>query len=443
VTRLRALATDPRAAYAAAFLVYVGLRIVAYEQLEYAYYPDTREYLVVAREPITSLDFWAGERAVIVPLVYKVLPDSTGWRTGVQLAVSIACWTALASATAAVLRHRWVRLGGFVAVLAFSAVPAVVQWDALVLSESLSISLGALWVATWLVLFRRPGPATVVAVIGASLLWALTRDSNGVVIACSLVAAAASILLPGRRRVGLALLGGLAATLLIASATTSGPTPRWERPLFQVIERRMLPNAEAREHFADRGMPLTPGVRALQGIPLSRRAREAKRKPRPPRPPEYRRWVRRHGRSTYASYLASHPYVTAKLAWFGRERLLDSRRLRPYRARDAQAVLPGPLASVLYPPGVGALFVALGVVGLLAAFAAWRAGPRPVWLVPLVLLGAQVPHALLVWHGDVADIPRHAVLVGLLSRLAPLLLALLALDALLAGRRPQAGTNRA
>jgi hypothetical protein len=65
------------------------------------------------------------------------------------------------------------------------------------------------------------------------------------------------------------------------------------------------------------------------------------------------------------------------------------------------------------------------------ALAVWRRlGARRFWLVPAVALLVQVPHAIVVYQADTLEIPRHAVLVAVMTRLSILLLALFAIDAI-------------
>jgi hypothetical protein len=51
--------------------------------------------------------------------------------------------------------------------------------------------------------------------------------------------------------------------------------------------------------------------------------------------------------------------------------------------------------------------------------------------VPIGLILLEIPHALLVYHGDTLEIPRHAILMAIMLRLGVLMLALFAVGALL------------
>ena len=100
-----------------------------------------------------------------------------------------------------------------------------------------------------------------------------------------------------------------------------------------------------------------------------------------------------------------------------------------YVAANARRELPDPLDRILYPRGAQDVWFWLVVVGL-GAVAAWRLlGARRTWLVPTVALLLQLPHAVVVYQGDTLEIPRHGILVAVMTRLSILLLALLVIDA--------------
>src|SRR3954451_14305288 len=191
-------------------LAYVTLRLSAFLPASPRTFPDSGTYITYSRQSLLRLAFWAGPRPPTLPFLYKLLPDSDSWRTGAQLAVSIASWLALGAAVAACVARPWVRLAGFALVLAFSCSAWVAQWDAAVLSESLTLSLSALVLAAWLIYVRAPGWWTAAGVLATTLAWVLVRDSSIVVVAGAAAASAVTLLVPGDRRVRGALAVGLA-----------------------------------------------------------------------------------------------------------------------------------------------------------------------------------------------------------------------------------------
>jgi hypothetical protein len=413
-------------------IAYVALRVGAFEGVTTVAYRDSQSYVDVARQSLLSPDFWAGARPWTVPLVYKLLPHDDEARAIAQLVISIACWTALAAAVARCLRPRAYRVVAFAVVLAFSAGFQIIRWDRLVLSESVSISLTALVTAAWLELVRSPRPRMVVAVLAANLLWVFTRDSNAYLALATALPALIWLVRPGAtpRRWPAVLTSGLVVISLAsvaATGTEEAQLRRNDRPLLHVVGRRVLIHSDQRAYFERHGMPIpTPLVLrhhktlAAVGVTI----------PSDPRSAAFLHWVRRHGRATLARYLIAHPVAALRPLVKFRQRLLGGVTIG-YRSPDARMALPDPIASALYPErGDGAL-LSLAVVSAVALLAAVVGRPRRTWLVPIGLVLLEVPHALLVYHGDTLEIPRHAILMAIMLRLGTLVLALFAVGALI------------
>jgi hypothetical protein len=412
--------------FAAALLAYVGLRIYGFADVTTLLYRDSDSYLEVARQPVFSSDFWAGARPWTVPLLYKLLPDTNGARTAGQLVVSILCWSALAVSVARCLRPRAAAVAGFALVLAFSLVFAVIRWDRLVLSESVSISLTAAVLAAWLWLVRSPGPRAVVGVLAITLLWVFTRDSNGLLAALTALPALAWAVRPGAidRRWPVLLtvgLGAIFALNLASTGTEEAKLRRQERPILHVVGRRVLANPGQEAYFRRHGMPAPP--------PRVRRHRHELAAigvtvPSDPATDAFLRWVHERGRVTLARYLVTHPGQTVGSVVRFRKRLLRGVTIG-YRPPDAREVLPERLASALYPERPRSVVLWLAIVLVAAGATAVAAGPSRLWLVPLAAIALQLPHAILVYHGDTLEVPRHAVVMAITLRLAILLLAVL------------------
>ena len=415
--------------FALVLAAYVAWRLAAFAGVTTLAYRDSESYLEVAGQSVLSLDFWAGARSWTLPLLYKLLPDSDEARAIGQLVLSIACWTGLAAAVARSLRPTAYRVVAFTLVLAFSLSFAVVRWDRLILSESVSISLTAAVCAAWLVLLRRPRPVGVGAVLAVSLLWVFTRDSNGLLALLTAIPAAWWVVRPGDlgRRWALLLAGGLVTIFALNMASTSTEAAqlrRNERPMLHVVGRRVLVNPKQQAFFERHGMPKPPPrvvrfrrqLAALgEGIPSD------------PASDRFLEWVRDHGRVTLARWLITHPRATLGPVVKYRRRLLGG-VTQGYRSPDSREVLPEPVESLLYPHRAGGVLRWLLVVSVGALVVAVALGPRRSWLVPAGLIALQLPHALLVYHGDTLEIPRHAILVAVSLRLGILLLALLAID---------------
>jgi hypothetical protein len=438
-------------AYVLVALAYVGLRLAAYLPSAIRTFPDSGVYLAVAEEPLLSAEFLAGGGQWTVPLLYKVLPDSDAARAAGQLTISVGCWLALAAITAWCVQRHNLRLAAFCLVLLFSLSVEITQWDPIILTESLTLSLTAVVLAAWLALARAPGVWTVAAVLGATLLWSFARDDNAWVSLFAVPFVLGWGAFRGDRRPRIVVASGLVAIFVVhaLSLNVASAQARWEFLLLSIIGNRVLTDEDQLDYFRAHGMPVPDRLQPLAGEPIGlARFRPALEDPAFER---FRAWVVDDGRDTLATYLLTHPHRALSPVGRDAETLFASGTpgsgpssndpVAAYRAEGTEPLLPSPLAAVIYPPSVAALLVWLGVLIACAVWLARRGAARPIWLVPAIALLLQVPHAAMVWHADPNDIPRHAVEVGVMAHLSLLLLSIMLIDAALGLRRGDAGES--
>jgi hypothetical protein len=428
-------------------LAYIGLRLAAYLPSSIRTFPDSGTYVHTAEQSLTSTEFWAGWRPFTTPLLYRVLPHTeTAWAAG-QLVVSIGCWLALAGAVAWNVRRPGFRLVAFCLVLLFSLSVWITQWDRIILSDSLAVSLAAAVLAAWLALVRAPNVWTIAAVLATTLVWAFTRDSIAYMALLAVPFVLVWAALPGRRRGRIVLAVGLAAIFAanFIAQGSSASEPRRKGVMLNVIGARVLTNPDELRYFQDHGMPLPDVVRPLAGESLGT---GPLRPDRPlasdPRVADFLSWVSDEGRQTLAAYLVTHPYRALKPVVEDAGPLLATDRagyheagrtpLANYRAEGTDPLLPGPLAAVVYPPSVTAVLLWLAVIVAAAAWLASRGMARPLWLIPAAATLLQLPHAVVVWHGDTNEIARHALTVSVVTRLGLLVLTIFLVDAALEWR---------
>jgi hypothetical protein len=405
--------------YGGLALLYALVRVGSFSNLPDRL-TDTPTYERVARLPVWSWRFYAGQRGFTIPLYFKIVPSAEG-RIVVQLAFSIVCWLALAGVVARVLERPWLKPVGYAVVLAFSLTTEIVLWDALELSESITFSLTALLLAAWLLLVRSPRPRWVAAVLVLSTLWAFARDTNAYVLAVVGVMALGSLATRPHRRLKTALAVGCIAIFLLDYASADAGK-RWLQPMIDVVDHRVLTTPSLERWFVARG--LDPSSNWPAGS-----------------------WVRDHARSTYAGYLLAHPGYALAQPFHGRQQALFSSgdnleslvdpELSIYNDNAGHRFLPLParLERLFFPRGAALVLSLVVAIVAGAAAVAWRRGPSPSWLVPLGVLATTYPHFLVVWHQSGLEVDRHALEAALLLRLGAALLALLALDRLLARRR--------
>jgi hypothetical protein len=385
--------------------------------------PDTIEYQRIADLPLSPA-FFSELKPWAVPFLYKVLPGTTAVSVPVaQLLISIGAWLALAFAFARCFASPQLRALAIGLVLAFSCTPLVAQWDGVLLSESLSLSLLALVLACALELVRAPRATKLAALLGSGLLWAATRDANGY--AFLLLALGLAYPLWRRQRpFALALLAGTAAILALSLWSASSPR-RWELLVIDAVDQRVLADPNATAYFHQRGMPLQPDLRHelyASRRPLSRFDRDPQLRP-------FRTWLRRSGRQTYAHYLLSHPRTALRQPLGRIGLLLSPVGLDFYRPTRFRTLLPRPLERLLFPRSGRntVLWLALAAAGALGLGRA----PRKDRLVPFTAAAIVIPLSVLIWDGEPREVSRHELIPTVLTRLSLLAIGLLILEALL------------
>jgi len=408
---------------------------------EAVWWNDSADFLASAHTGLFSVERWAGPRTAAAPLVLSLARFEPGTYVGWQAAIAVACWAALATSVWTVMgagRARWV---GTLAVVVFACTVPVTMWERSVLSESLAASTLALTLAAALQLARGVTARRVVAVLAASVLWLITRDSHAAVVVIAAVAVGACLVIAewrGRGRPaddgsrerdravgGLVLLACWLFTLGGVAWVAASHGHRYVYPLRNVFEARVLPYPDRVAWFADHGMPQAdrftgpdapaPAVRGGGDAPVVYVADDE------PDIQEWRAWVAQHGRGALAAWMATHP------AYLVTEPLRDPERTfnnaegdRSFYAPADQRELPL-VTDVLVPHR----WVALAVV---VAVAAW-ATRRRRWGSPLLLVGAgtvalALPHALVSWHTDGMETARHLMMPALQLYLGALLMVL-------------------
>lgn len=385
--------------------------------------PDSRAFLAAAAAPLDSPALWAGPRAPFAPLVYRLVGGEPQRIAVLQGVLAMAAWLVLAVAAARSARTGRGAVAAVVVVLALGVAPWVVAWDHVVMAESLTLSLLAVWAAAWIEAVRRPaamGP--LVAVAGAGVALALIRDGSAAVVApvgLGLVVVGLRSLRRSRRVGVVRSVAGLTLVLaVVASAASAAGGGRWLFPYLNVIAQRVLPDEGRTAWFAARGMPVSPALAERAG---GWAHSDDAAFYTDPRLEGFRRWVADDGRSTLAAYLVTHP------AWTVAAPLGD---LPDALWPDTSGYVPEGWTAPLAPPrptrpmrSALAVIVLVAGLGLTARLAAPpRLRPSPMAAVAAVAIVVALPQLVAVWHADALQAVRHLVPSAVMLELGVLLL---------------------
>ncbi len=434
------------------FFAYLVGKALVFRLDHESVWKDTVTYAVVAEAPLSSSEFWSGQRSFTLPLIYKALDvEQTSLRllsrmrriSGFQSILGVLSWTTLAIATGSLMKTRALQLLGFGVILAFAMTLDVSLWDRVLLSESTATSLLALLVSLGLfgVKYRnRLGPhgswRQILYWLGFGVLcvlYSFTRDTNAYFLAaCGVVIVAAVAIRKARRHPSAPAWIAFSVFLLAlfyVQTNNADQGERWVFPYFNVLHMRILPDQAARSYFEAAGMPADPATAKI--LQLTRRPFFQALETDPSALPLID-WVKMEGRSTYFGYLLSHPVETF-MQPIHRARNLISPVSTEYRADDYSVPIWLRLfSSVFFPLPLMIVLGWLGVV-IIAAYLIGRGhGMRSVWIVPALLLLTAFPMMYVVWYGDAIEVERHAFQISLQIRLGLWMMTVLLADAWLA-----------
>jgi hypothetical protein len=367
---------------------------------------------------LLSTQFFTEHKPFGYPLVLKIFGQNLGAVVWMQLAVSVASWLFLAAVAARCAKGRIASYGVVATVLAFSCTWPIAQWDALLLTESQSISLFAILIGLAYLSITKPTAPIIVSLVGTALVFSSLRDANGAIAAVVVLLVAVASLKPRRLRTTAYLVAGVACCVLLVTVTAA--PGRWEILIADQIDKRVMLDPTALAYFRAHGMPTRPDLSAVlyentrtPTVPFN----PAVSLRRDPRLRGFLPWFLKHGNATYRSYLIDNPAASLGVPTRRFPLILSDAALAHYRAPGFRTP-PNVLEHFFYPSNGKHLILIELCLGALAALGFSRRIFTRQWVLPLGLMLSALPLAILVWDGEPSEVPRHALLVGISSRLA-------------------------
>jgi hypothetical protein len=415
-------------------LIAIGLVFVAYAWLRLGtaapviekprILADTTAYTRISAVPISKLDFWAGSRPPAFPLLLKITGQDYNLAAAVQLCISIVAWGLLALLVSQFLRPAWLQVSGFALILLFSVDRHIASWDFVMMTESLSVSSLALFIAAGLWLLRGWRTAKVAPFFVASLLLAFTRDTNAWMLlglAGLVLIALVARWLPVKTWILVLLLG----TVFLVSNVSANIGERWVFPLGNLITQRVLTNRAGLKYFESCGMPVSPALLALSGKFANS---DDQAMFSGPDLDAFRYWLRDRGRNCYVGWLVADPVASVSSALYQTGGLVAFSTVDRFYSNRYTPLLPPVLGEVLYPQQFILWIWAFTTLAAVASVGArsWR--DNALWAAFICMTLLIFPHLFLTWHGDAMAPDRHALSVGIELYLGLWILVLLLLQ---------------
>jgi hypothetical protein len=369
-------------------------------------WPDSKNYEAIGSTPLWSRAFWFGGRPPLTPFLWKLTGSAERFVIG-QTLISAFAWGFLAWTVGTLLPPGRKRLIGVSVILAFAITKPIALWDGSVLSESLALSGLALLFGASILLVQKLTPLRAAALVLAALWCALARDTQ-IILPATLAATFLIVALRRRRTPRLRPLLLIAFALLLAAGfcmTTVVESGRDAVNTTDNLYARVFPYPARVAWFASHGMPEARRIDALASSEPTPVGTAATVFPNLTSPTYIRlhTWVHDHGSTTYALWIATHPWLVI-LEPLRKPQEAFGNASAGINAYEATNTASFGLTPLVWEPGLWLLAVAAGTLAI-GYRRDLRSNRALQVIIGLGLIG--IPAMLVAWNGDGEETTRH------------------------------------
>ncbi len=447
--------------------IFLFFRLTAYEPLGISISTyDTNAFIAAGHIPFFSLDFFVSDRPATIAVFYKLLEPVNGYRVTAlsspaediyqapaiqpgldrvavaQGLLSVIGWVLLAVVVARRLANPGLQTLAGLLILAFGFSPSMTEWDFVMLSEPISLSLFVVLLAISIELAPRLISASegrdfwtsplLLSWFMVLIIWVFARDTNAYLL--PILSLGIIVLLFVQKFKGYTelpktyvLVMGLFGFILIflIHNFTFQKSDRWINPFFNNIIQNVLPYPDRVAFFENMGMPFTNAVWALRDSSVN------ENKDQFFMIPELMSWTMSQGTGPYIQFLLAYPSWTLETLISGVEFSFSENRQPFFFSKVNQTIPALSYASdLLHPKSSSVVWVALievVVLGFLAIQHNARASISLFALFGMLFIG-EILMLFVSILGDASSVVRHAIGPVTFFRLTVWLLPMLILD---------------
>ncbi len=439
-----------------AFLFYRGYHLALTEELVMWF--DTAAYTLVTMSPVRSADFWFSRQTPIYPLliIYFILPVGVveqgqwwlakmlsfqpgvifgleeSWSFGfvldnvdvvslalAQFLISVSCWVIFALVVSRAFQQVRIRILVVFSMLLMGCETSISLWDRHLMTESLSMGLLLLLFAFMFhvrkVLASGPIVLLLIIILG---MFALLRITNAYFV-LSFLPLLLLVAWGGQARVRLLALWVIATSvaLVLFNQYAIFKAERGKFPMQSLVASRISTSGfeDIYQYFREQGMPEIPEFFETMywNAPYEDH-------------PEINAWLGQ-APSVYQRFLLTHPGYF----FFKPFQKTNDRNKPVYEILTPDLKYYEISEQSVWNLFFSDLFLWLGsglVVVLVLSPRRRTAWSDPELLPPVLILAGSAGMMILVWHGDLVDIDRHAMVFALGLRVGLLALIFRLLD---------------
>ena len=427
----------------------IWIRVLSYGDMRLSVgMNDTPSYIDSSNAPLFTWNMFTGQRLFTTNLLYKLADNPQECKlTNISLPtkgavlklqpcfeniallqnlLSVFAWCLLAWTTSHWLKNPLTKIVAVVLILAFAFTPQVAEWDGVLSSESLSISLFVLAFALLQeIVFRFSGRVmplnsvgNLALVIGWVLIftfWVFMRDAHLSAVPITLALLCTTLLVKNWRlsKIPYFVIAFLLAIFVLGYLSVRASS-RAAVPLGDSLRTYIFPYPSRVQFFSNSGMP-------------------------DPQSPDFQKWLYTQGTKTYALFLITHPGFVVTTV-FDRLYYFEFSPIQPYYVSGSLTDRKNFYkAGDFFHPESSSVYLldALMLVALLAAglkrtdpwVASWA------WLA-LWLFACASTTLLTNFFGDTAGVARHVVPPEEAIRLSLWIFLIIHMDHLLQHKAP-------
>jgi len=447
-------------------MVMLAIRVGSYEPLGYSVSTyDTQAFVSSSQIPFWSKDFFVSDRPATISLFYKLLTPQGGYQFAefsspaedqqprlqdqrsfsavatAQSILAMAAWLLLAFVIYRKIRNTVLAMISALLVLAFGFTPPLAEWDYVLLSEPLSLTLFVFLLAISIELitvrkkeWKKPSRFTlglIAAWFIVLIVWVFARDTNAYLV-LTLIGSLVVLYLISRFRRSKSVSSRYLLVIIVAlvllfalQSATAQASGRWINPFFNNMLHRVFPYPQRLTFFQNKGMPITAEVLALRNSPGNEDGFFQI---------DYLvEWVKENGADSYVQFLVSDPGWTLDIFTTGVQTAFEENR-QPFFITNPEVTLRGLayLGDLLHPTSTSVVWVVLAELG---AFVLLNLRNRQTERVALAILFSVffLGELLMLFvsiEGDALGIVRHSLGSVMPIRLSLWLLPPFILDSL-------------
>lgn len=389
---------------------------------------DPKDYLTQSGFSVWSKDFYMPApapgftpRPFTVPLFYKIVGQDPYTIVWMQKVVYCASVFIVVNSVLCLLKQKLIRIAVLPFLYYFFTWWIIAGFTENLLSESLSMSLLFVWIASLILCIRFKNTYMLLLVVVVSTLFSFTRDTwPYIILLAHGLLFIAFYKKDQRLKTYFLILSTYSVLVFVIQSHTATVGERYKIPVYNTLVTRIVKNPEYAQWFKEKGMPLADSLLLnLHAVDPENRETIGKMYDSytNPRYEPVCKWIMAEGKSAYMQFMVTHPsyFFLMDQTTAQTDRIFDTAN------HDYYLKATGYFAEIdlVFPYFSLKLLLSVNVL-LLLLFFVWK--PRNYWsLFPAFLMLLFLANVYLSYNADTFEVKRHLFITQVMIQLLSIL----------------------